>query len=118
MKTAQKDNPSTFEKMWKKEYPNEPYPFNKHAKMKKKRDLYVRQLRADAEGLLEQASELEKNWLEDFDDYKIIENQLPYIEQIGAEVNELWEHISVLSKELKECIDPDLTDDERQEFED
>ena len=114
--TAQTENVRKFGEMWKKLYPDEPYPFNKQAKMKKKRDLYVRQLRADAEGLNEQASELEKNWLDDFDDYKLIENQLPYIEQIGAEVNGLWEDISVLSKELKEYIDPDLTETEREEF--
>jgi len=115
--TEQTENLTKFREMWKKEYPDKPYPFTKQAKMKKKRDLYVRQLRADAEGLFEQASELEKNWLDDFDDYKLIENQLPYIEQIGAEVNELWEDISVLSKELKEYIDADLTEAELQEFE-
>jgi len=84
--------------------------------MQRKRDLYAKKLRADAEGLIEQAKDLEKNCFEDLADYALIMVQLPYIEEIGAEVNELWERISVLSKDLKEYIDPDLTDAERDKF--
>ena len=84
--------------------------------MKKKSVLYAKQLRADAEGLQELAKQLEKNCFEDADDYELISDQLPYIEQIGAEVNDLWENISVLAQDLKEYIDPDLTDAERDKF--
>ena len=89
-----------WQKMWEKNFPGKPLPPRPQREMKKKKTLYVRQLRADAEALFEQASELEKNWLEDFDDYKVMENQLSHIENIGAEVTELAENIAVLAQDL------------------
>ena len=84
--------------------------------MKAKGTLYVRKLRADAEGLLEQANQLEKNCFEDSVDLKLIDDQLPYVEEIGAEVGELREDMGVLAQELRDYISPDLTDAERREF--
>ena len=84
--------------------------------MIKKRDLYVRQMLADGQGLIVEAKELEKNTFEDAADYKAIKGQLDYIEEIGAEVNGLREDIGVLSDDLKEYILPDLTDAEREKF--
>ena len=82
-----------------------------------KRDLYVRQMLADGQGLIVEAKELEKNTFQDVDDYKLIKSQLDYIEEIGAEVNELRENVGVLSDDLREYIEPDLTDVEREELE-
>ena len=88
--------------------------YNRQNRMRKTRDLYVRQLRADAEGLLEQAQMLENNYIEDFDDHASIILQLPYIEEIGAEVNELWEHISVLAQDLNTYLEDEKYEIEHQ----
>lgn len=85
-------------------------------RMENARDLYVKQLRMQAQGLLKDAGILEKNCLEDADDLKSIKDLLPWIEERGTEVNDLWEDISVLAQDLKEYIDPDLTDAEREKF--
>lgn len=85
--------------------------------MVRRRDLIVRKLLADGQGLIVEAKELEKNTFEDAVDYRLIMSQILFIEEIGSEVNELVEDISVLKNDLKEYIEPDLTDAEREEFE-